>query len=49
VTQLYPQALGTHLAAFYDMHGLKWDYYLYNSLVAYNGVVMATIFSLTIK
>jgi hypothetical protein len=28
VTQLYPQALGTILVAFYDMHGLQWDYSL---------------------
>jgi hypothetical protein len=28
VAQLYPQALGTHLVAFYDMHGLQWDYSL---------------------
>jgi hypothetical protein len=28
VTQLYPQALGTHLVAFYVMHGLQWDYSL---------------------
>jgi hypothetical protein len=28
VSQLHPQALGTHLVAFYDMHGLQWDYSL---------------------
>jgi hypothetical protein len=26
VTQLYPQALGTILVAFYDTHGLQWDH-----------------------
>jgi hypothetical protein len=28
VTQLYPQALGTHFSRLYDMHGLQWDYSL---------------------
>jgi hypothetical protein len=28
VAQLKPQELGTHLVAFYDMHGLQWDYSL---------------------
>jgi hypothetical protein len=28
VAQLYPQALGSILVAFYDMHGLQWDYSL---------------------
>jgi hypothetical protein len=28
VAQLYPQALGTPLMAFYDMHGLQRDYSL---------------------
>jgi hypothetical protein len=26
VAQLYPQAPSTHFVAFYDMHGLQWDY-----------------------
>jgi hypothetical protein len=28
VAQLYPQTLDTILVAFYDMHGLQWDYCL---------------------
>jgi hypothetical protein len=37
VAQLYPQVLGTILVAFYDMHGLQWDYSLIPATTRHSG------------